>query len=136
MYKPRLAQVPFFAHLKRKELDLIATQTDELDVPEGKVLAREGDFGHEFFIVEAGTAEVSRGGEVINRLGAGDFFGEMALLDEERRTATVTATSPMTVIVMTRANFRALDRSMPEIHRTITAAIAERRGRDRETSIG
>lgn len=130
MFKPRLAKVPFFEHLKRKELDLVAAQTDELDVPEGKVLAREGDFGHEFFVVESGTAEVTQGGEVINQLGEGDFFGEMALLDEEKRTATVTATSPMTVIVMNRADFRAMDRSQPEIHRTVCDAIAQRRGSD------
>jgi CRP/FNR family transcriptional regulator, cyclic AMP receptor protein len=130
MFKPRLAQVPFFEHLKRKELELVGAQTDELDVPEGKVLAREGDFGHEFFVVKSGTAEVSRGGEVLNQIGEGDFFGEMALLDEEKRTATVTATSPMTVIVMSRSAFRALDRSQPDIHRAVCDAIERHRGRD------
>jgi CRP/FNR family transcriptional regulator, cyclic AMP receptor protein len=124
--------VPFFEHLKRKELEQVGRQTDEVDVPEGKVLAREGDIGQEFFVVETGTAEVSRNGEVIAELGPGDFFGEMALLEEERRTATVTATSPMTLIVMTRADFRALDRSTPEIHRTVSSAIAQRRERDRQ----
>jgi CRP-like cAMP-binding protein len=137
MFRPRLSKVPFFEHLKKKDLELIGRQTDEVDVPEGKVLAREGDFGQEFFVVESGTADVSRGGEVIARLGPGDFFGEMALLEEERRTATVTATSPMTLIVMTRADFRALDRSMPDIHQKVHDAIAERRDHGRqEPSIG
>ena len=69
MFRPRLSKVPFFEHLKKKDLELIGRQTDEVDVPEGKVLAREGDFGQEFFVVESGTADVSRGGEVIARLG-------------------------------------------------------------------
>jgi CRP/FNR family cyclic AMP-dependent transcriptional regulator len=91
------------------------------------VLAREGDFGDEFFVIDSGTAEVTRGGERLAELGAGDFFGEMALIEENRRNATVTATSPMSLVVMTRASFRALDRSMPQVHATVAKAIAERR---------
>jgi CRP-like cAMP-binding protein len=127
MYKARLKDVPFFGQLSKKELEKIAQQTDEVDVPAGKVLAREGDIGHEFFVIEEGTAEVTKGGERIGQLGPGDFFGEIALLEEDRRTATVTATSPMTLIVMTRASFRAIDRSMPAVHRTVHEAIAARR---------
>jgi len=126
MYRERLKSVPFFASMKKKELEALSRQTDELDIPAGKVLAREGDFGQEFFVIETGTAEVTRGGEHVADLGPGDFFGEMALISEERRTATVTATSPMEVVVMTRAEFRALDRSMPEVHATVARAIEER----------
>jgi len=122
----RLKDVPFFHDMSKKDLAVLAQQTDELDVPAGKVLAREGDFGHEFFVIETGTADVERGGKRIGQLGAGDFFGEMALLEEDRRTATVTATSPMTVVVMTRSSFRTLDRSMPAVHATVTQAIADR----------
>jgi len=127
MYHARLKDVPFFSSMSKKELAAVAQQTDEIDVPAGKVLAREGDFGQEFFIIDSGTADVSRGGERIGQLGAGDFFGEMALLDEERRTATVTATSPMSLIVMTRSSFRTLDRTMPKVHATVAKAIADRR---------
>jgi CRP-like cAMP-binding protein len=123
MQRDHLQQVPFFAGLPKKELDLLARQTDDLDVAPGKVLAREGDFGDEFFVIESGSAEVTRGGEQLRELGAGDFFGELALLDEDRRTATVTATSPMEVIVMTRSNFRALDREMPDVHASVIARI-------------
>jgi CRP-like cAMP-binding protein len=123
----RLKDVPFFNSMSKKELAAVAQQTDELDFASGKVLAREGDFGQEFFVIEAGTAEVTRGGAPVGKLGPGDFFGEMALLEDERRTATVTATSPMTVIVMTRSSFRTLDRTMPEVHASVTQAIAERR---------
>ena len=126
MIKARLKSVPFFASMKKKELEALSRQTDELDVPAGKVLAREGDFGHEFFVIESGTADVIRGGEKIAELGPGDFFGEMALLGEERRNATVTASSPMELVVMTRADFRALDASMPDVHATVARAIEAR----------
>jgi CRP/FNR family transcriptional regulator, cyclic AMP receptor protein len=126
MIKDQLKNVPFFSSLSKKELAAVAQQTDELDVKEGKVLAEEGDFGHEFFVIESGTAEVTRNGERIAELGPGDFFGEMALLDADRRNATVTATSPMTVIVMTRQSFRALDSQEPGIHETVAKEIAKR----------
>jgi CRP/FNR family transcriptional regulator, cyclic AMP receptor protein len=127
MIKDQLKNVPFFSSLSKKELAAVAQQTDELDVKEGKVLAEEGDFGHEFFVIEAGTAEVTRSGERIAELGPGDFFGEMALLDADRRNATVTATSPMTVIVMTRQSFRALDSHEPGVHDAVAKEIAKRR---------
>jgi len=126
MYREKLKAVPFFASMKKKELEALSRQTDELDIPSGKVLTKEGEFGQEFFVIETGTAEVTRGGEHVADLGPGDFFGEMALISEERRTATVTATSPMEVVVMTRSDFRALDRSMPEVHATVARAIEAR----------
>jgi CRP/FNR family transcriptional regulator, cyclic AMP receptor protein len=127
MNQARLKDVPFFSTLKKKELEVVATQADELDVPAGKVLAKQGDLGHEFFVIEEGTADVSRDGEHINDLGPGDFFGEIALLEEERRNATVTATTPMTLIVMTRSSFRSLDSAMPHVHKVIQEAIEQRR---------
>jgi CRP-like cAMP-binding protein len=126
MDQGRMKSVPFFSGMSKGELAAIAQQTDEVDVPAGKVLAREGDFGDEFFMIDAGTAEVTRGGEAIAELGSGDFFGEMALLEEDRRTATVTAKTPMSLIVMTRSNFRSLDRAQPAVHATVAKAIAER----------
>ena len=127
MRDQQLRSIPFFSSLSKKELKLLATQTDELDVREGKELATEGEFGHEFFVIVDGTADVIRGGEKVRELGPGDFFGEIALLEEDRRTATVKATSAMTVIVMTRADFRALDRSDPGVHAAVAEAIASRR---------
>ena len=126
MDQARLRTVPFFSNMSKKELAALAQQTDDIDVPAGKVLAREGDVGDEFFIIDSGSAEVTRGGERVADLGPGDFFGEMALLDADRRTATVTATSPMSLVVMTRSSFRTLDRSQPEVHQTVARAIAER----------
>jgi CRP/FNR family transcriptional regulator, cyclic AMP receptor protein len=127
MIQERLKQVPFFSSISKKDLATIAQQTDEVDVPAGKVLARQGDVGNEFFLIDSGTAEVTRDGQQLAELGAGDFFGEMALLDDtDRRNATVTAKTAMSLIVMTRASFRALDRSQPAIHETVAKAIAER----------
>ena len=127
MLRAELKDVPFFSSLSKRELTTVAQQMEEIDIPEGKQLVREGDFGHEFFLIVDGTAEVVRGGARIAERGPGEFFGEMALLDEERRTATVTAKSPMRVLVMTRQNFRALDSTAPEIHATVAEAIEARR---------
>jgi CRP/FNR family cyclic AMP-dependent transcriptional regulator len=125
--RAELKDVPFFSSLSKRDLTTVAQQMEEIDIPEGKELVREGDFGHEFFLIVDGTAEVVRGGARIAERGPGEFFGEMALLDEERRTATVTAKSPMRVLVMTRQNFRALDGTAPEIHATVAEAIEARR---------
>ncbi len=130
MNQARLRDVPFFSKLKKKELELIARHADEIDVPAGKVLTKQGDLGDEFFVIESGSAEVVRDGERINELGPGDFFGEIALLEEYRRNATVTATTPMQLIVMTRSSFRAIDKAMPHVHKVVQEAIEQRRTAD------
>jgi CRP/FNR family transcriptional regulator, cyclic AMP receptor protein len=127
MHKARLNDVPFFSMLKKKELEVVAQQTDEVDVAAGKVLAEQGTFGDQFFVIEEGTADVTRDGQRVAELGPGDFFGEMALLEADRRNATVTATSPMTLIVMSRASFRAIDKTMPRVHEAVSQAIEQRR---------
>jgi CRP-like cAMP-binding protein len=122
-----LKDVPFFSSMSEQDLAAVAQQTDAISAAAGTVLAREGDLGDEFFLIESGTAEVTRDGEPVAKLGAGDFFGEIALIREERRTATVTATSPMVLIVMTGSSFRSLDSSRPEIRDTVSKALAERK---------
>jgi CRP-like cAMP-binding protein len=126
MNQARLKDVPFFSSMSEQDLAAVAEQTYETSVAAGTVLAREGDLGDEFFVIESGTAEVTRGGAPVAKLGAGDFFGEIALIREERRTATVTATSPMVLIVMTGSSFRSLDSSTPEVRKTVSKALAER----------
>jgi CRP-like cAMP-binding protein len=127
MNQARLKDVPFFSSISEQDLEAVAQQTDEISVAAGHVLAREGDLGEEFFVIESGAAEVTSGGAPVAKLGAGDFFGEVALIREDRRTATVTATSPMVLIVITGSNFRSLDRSIPELRETVSKALAERR---------
>src|SRR5262245_25379705 len=124
MNQVRLKDVPFFSSMSEPDLAAIAKETEELSVAAGTVLAREGDLGDEFFVIKSGTAEVTHGGAPVDELGAGDFFGEIALIREERRTATVTATSPMVLVVMTGSSFRSLDRSAPEVRERVSKALA------------
>jgi len=122
----RLASAPLFAGLHKRELRELATRTDGIDIPEGKQLAREGDFAYEFFVIEKGTATVTHGDEHVADLGPGDFFGEMGILGQKRRGATVTATSPMELIVMTERALRSLSHEEPQVHRRLEEAIEQR----------
>lgn len=128
----RLQSVPLFQALSKKELERLSRNMDEVDLPEGKELAKEGSFAYEFFVIEEGTASVSRESKQVRELGPGDFFGEIGLLEAERRTASVATTSPMQAIVMTGADFRAMEREQPEIAAKIREAIEERLRADRE----
>ena len=89
-----IRKVPLFGQLSRAEVNEVAKIADEIDVKAGKVLTREGDRGNEFFVLLDGAAEVHRGGRKVRMLGAGDFFGEIALVSRSPRTATVTTTVP------------------------------------------
>ena len=126
MDQTKLKSIPLFAELDRRELEAISRCADEVDVDEGKHLAEEGDFGHEFFTIQDGDAEVRRGDEVIAQLGPGDFFGEQALSGDAQRNATVIAISPLRAIVMTRSAFRQMRREHPKVCERIEAALAER----------
>jgi CRP/FNR family cyclic AMP-dependent transcriptional regulator len=126
---PKIAameKVPLFARCSKKELASIASLADEVDLPAGKVLASEGDRGREFFVVLEGGADVRSDGRQLASLGAGDFFGEIALVTDKARTATVTATSPMRALVITDRAFRELLRNSPEIQGKVLAAVADR----------
>jgi cAMP-dependent protein kinase regulator len=122
----RLQAVGVFSGLSKKELERLSGWTDEISIKEGEELATEGRFGHEFFVIEDGSAEVLKDGERIAELGPGDFFGEIALLETERRTATVKATSPMAVIVMFRRDFKQMEHEMPAVADRVRAAIRAR----------
>ena len=95
-----IKSVPLFQHCSKKELADVASIADMLDLPEGRVLTREGDRGREFFVLVDGTVEIRRGGEKLHDLGPGDFFGEIALITKAPRTATVTASSPIKALVI------------------------------------
>jgi CRP/FNR family transcriptional regulator, cyclic AMP receptor protein len=125
----RLKSIPLFAELSEREREQVARWADELDVPEGKHLVDEGRFAHEFFVIEEGTAEVRHGDEKLTDLGPGDFFGEIALVEHQRRTASVIATSPMRTIVMFGRDFRQMEAEMPSVAARIRQAIEERRPR-------
>jgi CRP/FNR family cyclic AMP-dependent transcriptional regulator len=121
-----LKSVPLFASLRDDELRLVAQQADEVDVREGKQLITEGRFAYEFFAIQEGTADVTRDGRVVTTLGPGDFFGELALTVTDKRTASVAATTPMRLVVLTAAQFHAIEGRMPGVAAQIRAAIEER----------
>jgi CRP/FNR family cyclic AMP-dependent transcriptional regulator len=121
-----IKKVPLFAGCSKGELEEIAHIADEIDLSEGKEMTREGSRGREFFVLLEGSADVSKDGTSINTLGAGDFFGEIALVSDSPRTATVTATSPVRALVITDRSFRRLLDEQPEIQRKVLMALAER----------
>ncbi|HEY6961573.1 MAG TPA: cyclic nucleotide-binding domain-containing protein [Gaiellaceae bacterium] len=115
-----------FSGLSNRELERLAQWTDEASVPEGYELASQGRFAHEFFVIEDGLAEVLKDGDRIAELGPGDFFGEIGLLEADRRTATVVARTPMQLIVMVDRAFRQMESEMPTVADRIRSAIRAR----------
>jgi CRP/FNR family cyclic AMP-dependent transcriptional regulator len=126
MDEARLRAIPLFAGLGKKERREVARQADEVDVDAGRKLVREGEFAYEFFAIEEGTAEVRRGEQLLAELGPGDFFGEMGLIGKATRNASVVASSPMRVMVLTGGSFRHLERELPAVSKHIRRAIEER----------
>jgi CRP/FNR family transcriptional regulator, cyclic AMP receptor protein len=121
-----LKRAPLFEGLSKKELAEIARVTEDLEVPAGKVLCKEGDTGQEFFVIVQGKTEVGRKGKPIAARGDGDFVGEIALLEDTKRTATVTATTPLHVFVLTRQDFRRLVATNPSVERKVMQALVRR----------
>ena len=122
----RLAAIPLFAHADRKQLQRVAALCTEVRVPAGRTLCTEGQPGQEFFVVEQGEATVSVGGTEVATLGAGDFFGELALLDGQARTATVTSKTDMDLIVLTATEFSSALEADPMIAVRMLPAIGSR----------
>jgi len=121
-----LGRCPFFTGLSRKELLELAKVTEDLEVEEGKTLTREGQSGSEFFVIVDGEVSVTKDGSEIRTLGPGDFFGEIALLADTPRTATVTAKTPLRFFVLTRQAFRSLLAHQPELEEKVIKALDER----------
>ena len=121
-----LAHVPLFADCSRRELREIAEAIDEVVVPAGYDLTKEGASGREFVVIVEGAAEVRRRGRKINELGDGDFLGEIALVSRGPRTATVRTTQPTHALVLTATAFRALLRRTPSMQWKVMEALADR----------
>jgi CRP-like cAMP-binding protein len=119
--------VPLFAGASKAELEEIAGIADEVDLPAGRTLIKEGDSGREFFVLIEGTADVTQEGREVRKImGPGDFFGEIALISKAPRTATITTTSPIRALVITDRAFRQLLEHSPQIAVTVLNALAER----------
>ncbi len=121
-----LKHVPLFADCSKKELGEVARVADEIDLRAGKTLIKEGSPGREFFVLVAGTADIKRKGKKIASAGPGDFFGEMALLSDQPRNATVVTTSPVDALVVTARNFRTLVETNPLFALKVMRAVADR----------
>ena len=121
-----IRNVPLFAGCSKADLQRIAEIADELDLGEGATLIREGERGREFLVIVDGTVRVSRKGRKLRELGAGDFIGEIALVADVPRTATVTATSPVRLLVVTDRAFRGLIEKTPSVATKVLQSLGER----------
>jgi CRP/FNR family transcriptional regulator, cyclic AMP receptor protein len=126
--------IPLFAGLSKDDQKVVAQYADEVDVDAGAVLAEEGRLAYEFFAIKDGTAEVRLGGKQTATLGPGDFFGEIGLLAGDRRVASVIATTPMSLVVLTGSQLRAIDSRMPGVAERIRSAMEQRIAANRVAS--
>ena len=125
-----IKSVPLFSECSKKELAEVAGIADEIDLREGKELTKQGMPGREFFVLVDGEADVKKGTRRINKLGPGDFFGEISLVRQHAATATVVATSPVRALVITDRSFRSLLEHSPGIQGKVMSALAARLGPD------
>ena len=126
----RLKSLPLFEGVSDEELSHISPFVDETSVAEGTHLVDEGDYSYQFMAIEEGTAEVVRGGDKLADLGPGDFFGEMGLMEKDRRSASVIATSDLRAITMSGWDLKRLEKAAPEVAQRIRSTLDARRESD------
>jgi CRP/FNR family transcriptional regulator, cyclic AMP receptor protein len=122
-----LRAIPLFATLSDHDLELVGQFVSEVSVSAGKHLVDEGDYAYEFFMIEDGTAEVTRAGEKVAELQAGDFFGEVGLLEKQRRNASVVARTPMRLITLSHWDVTRLRKRWPEVYERLREATEARK---------
>jgi len=122
----RLAKLPLFGELDHHDLSHVAGWVTEKRFADGDVLIEEGGLPTDVYLIESGTVDVTHEEQLIASLGPGDVVGEIALLDPQRRTATVTATSTVRTVALSVSDFASMDEEMPEITKQLRE-IAERR---------
>jgi CRP-like cAMP-binding protein len=127
MDEAKLRDIPMFAKLSRKQRKLLALRADEVEVQPGTLVCRKGDRANELYVIEEGTAKVVRDEQYLDELGPGDFFGEMGVLDDVPRNAHVVATTPMTLMILSGAALKELQREKPKLARQISSTIEQRR---------
>ena len=123
-----LREIPLFSECSRAELEQVAGVTDELALPAGTVLMREGAGGKELVVLIDGEVDVTRGSTRVATRSGGDFVGELALVTQRPRTATVTATSEIRVLVVSASAFHRLLHDVPAIAVKVLRAVGERLG--------
>jgi CRP-like cAMP-binding protein len=122
----RLAAIPLFADLSDEQRAAVAEKFEERHSDAGERLSHEGGAGYFFFVIESGSATVTRDGVTLADFGSGDYFGEAAIFKTRRRTATVTTTAPTTLFAMFGADFAKVVRENPSLHTAIDEALAAR----------
>jgi CRP-like cAMP-binding protein len=127
-----LKAAPLFEGLSKKDLAKLASVTDDLKVDPGTVLCREGRIGREFFVIVDGEAKVTKNGKTVGTLSGGDFVGEIALLSTKKRTASVTATSPLRCFILTQSAFQRVLEENPSVQMKVMRALAEHLAADAE----
>jgi CRP/FNR family cyclic AMP-dependent transcriptional regulator len=125
-YLDHLSSVPLFSQCHKAELKSLARRTADITAEAGQVLIREGHGAYEFFVIVSGEAEITRGGQIVAKLADGDYFGELGLLDPALRDATVTATTPMELIVLAQWEFEQALEEAPGMTRRLLAGMAGR----------
>lgn len=121
-----LKRVPLLSGLGRRDIEEVGRLAEEIDLPAGHVLMREGAFGSEFWVIVDGTVRIERGGATIRSLGPGDFLGEIALVDEGPRSATATTDTPAKLFVLGHREFHSLMDQFPSIQTSVLQALAQR----------
>jgi CRP-like cAMP-binding protein len=122
----RLRRLPLFGELDHHDLSTIAHLVGETEAPEGQVLFEQGSIPYEMFVIEEGTAEVTRDGETLGSIGPGDVVGEIALLRFQRRMATVRVTSPLRAVTVSADDLQVIEKEMPEIAAQLRSIMAAR----------
>ena len=125
-YLAHLSSLPLFSDCSRAELKALARHTADVNALPGQVLVKEGQGAHDFFVIVSGEAEVSRAGQAVAHLRAGDYFGELGLLDSGLRDATVTARTPMELIVLAQWDFEQALEEAPGMTRGLLTRMAQR----------
>src|SRR4030042_1430379 len=120
-----LKKVPLFSSLSQRHLKEIAKHADQVQVEKGRVLVQQGKTGWEFIFIAEGKARVEKDGKVIRQLSGGDFFGEIALIDGKPRTATVTAETDMTVLIVHKTSFDHLLDTIPGLQKKILISLCD-----------
>lgn len=127
-----LHSIPLFARLGKSDLQSLGRLADEIEMPAGRVLMREGELGREMFVIVSGRVRVERDAGPVAELGPGDWLGEMALVSEGSRTATATTIEPTRLFVVAHREFHSLMHQMPTVRAAVDECVAERI-RDLET---
>jgi CRP/FNR family cyclic AMP-dependent transcriptional regulator len=123
----QLKRIPIFHDVPDEDLTVITTFATSDEVPEGAVIVREGDYANEFMAIEEGSARVTRDGEQVGELGPGDIFGEIGLIERQKRTATVEATSRVKLIKIEHWELQRMKKKLPHVYEKI-ARLADERG--------